>query len=284
MQLGIFAKTFAGTAPRVVMRAAAQAGFAAVQYNMACSGLEPMPASISPETAAAIAAAARSEGLSLAAVSGTYNMIHPNPAVRAEGLKRLEVIAASCRAINTRLVTLCTGSRDPQDQWRHHPENQSVSAWKDLLQSMILAVETAERHDIELGIEPELGNVVNSAAAAAQLIAELASPRLRIVIDAANLFEHENLAAQRRIVADAVNLLSQHIVMAHAKDRAIDGGFVAAGQGVLDYDHYLACLAEAGFRGPLVTHGLSAAEAPEVARFLGQKLAEAGLEPGNDRW
>ncbi len=61
--------------------------------------------------------------------------------------------------------------------------------------------------------------------------------------------------------------------MAHAKDRAPDGSFTTAGKGVIDFPHFIACLRAAGFDGPLVTHGLSAAEAPEVARFLRDLLA-----------
>ena len=61
--------------------------------------------------------------------------------------------------------------------------------------------------------------------------------------------------------------------MAHAKDRAADGSFTAAGQGVIDFAHFIGCLGAAGFDGPLVTHGLSAAEAPGVARFLARLLA-----------
>ena len=282
MQLGIFAKTFEGNTPRQVMQAAVEAGYSAVQYNLACSGLAAMPEAIAPEVSNAVAAAARSEGVAVAAVSGTYNMIHPDRAVREQGHRRLEVIAASCRTMNVRLITLCTGTRDPHDQWRHHPDSQSAAAWNDLLQSMAVAVAIAERHDVELGIEPELANVVNSAAAATRLIADVGSPRLRIVLDAANLFEREGLLVQRRIVADAIGHLSPHITMAHAKDRKPDGGFVAAGQGVLDYAHYLSCLAEAGFKGPLVTHGLSAAEAPVTALFLRRALAAAGLDPSHD--
>ena len=63
--------------------------------------------------------------------------------------------------------------------------------------------------------------------------------------------------------------------MAHAKDRAANGDFVAAGKGVLDYPHYLRALRGAGFDGPLVTHGLTAAEAPEVGAFLRRALAES---------
>jgi sugar phosphate isomerase/epimerase len=273
MQLGIFAKTFDGKTPHAVLAAAGEAGFSCAQYNMACSGLPSMPDAIAPETAADIAAASRATRIGIAAVSGTYNMIHPDRAVREAGHHRLAVLAERCHAMGTRLVTLCTGTRDPHDQWRHHRDNGGAEAWGDLVQSMRVALDIAERHDIDLGIEPELANVVSSAAKARQLIDEIGNARLKIVLDAANLFEREERAEQRRIVAGAVDLLADRIVMAHAKDRDADGRFVAAGRGVLDYAHYLHALRDAGFEGPLITHGLSAEDAPHVARFLSAELA-----------
>jgi sugar phosphate isomerase/epimerase len=179
--------------------------------------------------------------------------------------------------MGTRVVTLCTGTRDPDDQWRAHPDNGRPEAWRDLLASIAAALEIAEAHDIDLGIEPELANVVSSAEAARRLIDEMQSPRLQIVLDAANLFESASIAEQRNIVSRAVDLLADRIVMAHAKDRAADGAFVAAGQGVLDYPHYLAALRRAGFDGPLITHGLSAGEAPGVGAFLRRALSEGGV-------
>jgi sugar phosphate isomerase/epimerase len=65
--------------------------------------------------------------------------------------------------------------------------------------------------------------------------------------------------------------------MAHAKDREPSGAFTTAGRGVLDYPHVAASLRDAGFDGPLVTHGLAAGEAADVARFLTRTLAEAGV-------
>ena len=91
--------------------------------------------------------------------------------------------------MGTRLVTLCTGTRDPADPWRAHPDNGTPEAWRDLTASMETAIAAAEASDVYLGIEPELANVVSSAEAARRLIDEMKSPRLRIVIDAANLFE-----------------------------------------------------------------------------------------------
>ena len=83
-----------------------------------------------------------------------------------------------------------------------------------------------------LGIEPELANVVNSAAAARRLIDEMKSDRLRIVLDPANLAEAGGAAASAAASSrEAVDLLADRIVMAHAKDRAADGGVAHGGQG-----------------------------------------------------
>ncbi len=274
MRLGIFAKTFPGSNPETVLRAASQAGFACVQYNMACSGLPAMPDDIQPAAAEAIARASLHTGIEIAAVSGTYNMIHPDRFVREQGHRRLDMLASRAKAMGTRLITLCTGTRDAQDQWKHHPDNASKEAWRDLLDSMTIALEIAARHDVDLGIEPELANVVNSAARAEQLIKEMQSPRLKIVLDAANLFEQVDIGEQRRIVSSAINGLGPYIAMAHAKDRDAGGSFVTAGKGVLDYSHYVSCLNAAGFDGPLVTHGLAAEEAAGVAGFLRQALSQ----------
>jgi sugar phosphate isomerase/epimerase len=266
MRLGIFAKTFPGTDPLTVMRAARDAGYASVQYNMACSGLPAMPETIDSATAAMVAEAARTTGIDIAAVSGTYNMIHPDPAMRADGLRRLGVLIDACAALGTPMVTLCTGTRDPNDQWKAHPDNQTDEAWADLLTEMGKACAMAEARGIRLGIEPELANVVDSAARARTLIDTLQSPALAIVLDPANLFEVD--PNRDRIIAEAIDLLADRIVMAHAKDRAANGDFVAAGQGVVNFPDFIARLQAAGFDGDLVTHGLTAAEAPGVARYL----------------
>ena len=276
MQLGIFAKTFPGADPDTVLAAVANAGFGVAQYNMACSGLDPLPDAIPTDVTTAIRAASTASGVGIVAVSGTFNMIHPDRTVRADGLRRLGLLIEAAPAMGTRLVTVCTGTRDPGDMWRAHPDNATPEAWRDLVASMATALAMAEANDVDLGIEPELANVVSSAEAARRLIDEIGSPRLKIVLDAANLFEVIPLVEQRDIVSRAVDLLADRIVMAHAKDRAADGAFVAAGQGVLDYPHYIAALRRAGFDGALVTHGLTADEAPAVGAFLRRAFAANG--------
>ena len=278
MRLGIFSKTFDGTDPATVLNAVVRAGYTAAQYNMACSGLPAMPDEIGSGVAQGVALAAKENGVEITAVSGTYNMIHPDVKIREAGHARLETLAKACAGLGTPLITLCTGTRDPKDQWHEHPDNSTPEAWRDLLKSMEAAIAIADTYDVYLGIEPELANVVNSAKRARQLIDQLGSSRLWIVLDPANLFEVATLEEQRSTVAAAIDLLADRIAMGHAKDRYADGKFATAGTGVLDYPYYLSRLKSVGFDGPLITHGLAAAEAPGVATFLKRVLRESGIQ------
>jgi sugar phosphate isomerase/epimerase len=273
MQLGIFAKTFPGNDAATVLKAVRDAGYSCTQFNMACVGLPSMPDDIADAVIAAIAAAAGDSRVTLSALSATYNMIHPDRAVRDAGMHRLRVVAQAARALKIPLVTLCTGTRDPDDQWRHHPDNALADAWADLRTEMARALAIAEADGVDLGIEPEQANVVTSARDARRLIDEMGSRRVKIILDPANLFEQATPDEARRIVAEAVDAADGAIAMAHAKDRRPDGRFATVGEGVVDFPDFLARLQAAGFDGPLVTHGLTAAEAPRVAAYLAGLVA-----------
>lgn len=270
MQLGIFAKTFAGTDPALVLRAAKVAGYDCVQFNLACAGLPALPEVIADEATviARIAAAGRQEGVALMALSGTYNMAHPDPVRRRAGMKGLETVIRVAAGAGIGLVTLCTGTRHPTDQWAHDPGNADPTAWADMAAEIALALDLAEAHKVDLGIEPEQANIVTSTADARRLITEMGSSRLKIVFDPANLFERASRAEAREIIARSIAPAAGSIAMVHAKDRHADGRFAKAGQGVVDFADLLAQVRATGFDGPLVTHGLEAEEAPAVAQFL----------------
>jgi sugar phosphate isomerase/epimerase len=272
MQLGIFAKTFDRPTVEQVFDAVRTHGLDCVQFNMACAGLPPLPDAIEPSLIAHISTAATRSGVGIAAVSGTYNMIHPDREVRQEGLRRLRVLASACKGMGTSVITLCTGSRDADNMWRWHPENASPQAWSDLLSAMEAALRIAEEENVTLAFEPERANVVDSAAKGHALLAAMQSPRLKVIIDPANLIVSANRHKMRQVLDEAFDLLGEHIILAHAKDRGEDDTFRAAGEGILDYDHYMHLLRAIAFEGPLILHGLSEAQVDAALRFVRSKL------------
>ena len=276
MRIGIFAKTFVRPTLVETLDAVLSSGLDCVQFNMACAGLPSMPDKITPEEAERIKQAHESRGLAMAAVSGTFNMIHPDLVQRAEGIRRLAILAGACRNLGTQVITLCTGTRDPENMWRRHPDNDSAQAWEDLRCSMAEALEIAERNNVILAIEPEIANVIDSAAKGRKLLDKMKSPRLKIVMDGANLFHRGELARMDEILREAFALLGRDLILAHAKDLDRDGeaGNKAAGTGVLNYDLYLQLLQQVEYSGPLVLHGLEESEVPFSVEFLKGKLAQ----------
>lgn len=280
MTLGIFTKTF----PRPTLEASLDAirshRIGCVQFNMSTAGLESLPRRIEGKLCDRIRDAMAARGMGMAAVSGTFNMSHPDPNQRCQGLERLGVLAAACRRMGTSVVALCTGTRDAADMWRYHEENRSRAAWSDLLDTMKRAVEIAEEADVTLAFEPEVSNVVDSAEKGRRLLDEVHSHRLKVVMDGANLFHSGQLRHMDTVLREAFALLGRDVALAHAKDLNEDGqaGHEAAGFGALDYGLYLRLLHESGFSGPVILHGLSEQQVPQSLAFMREKMANLPTE------
>jgi len=280
MNIGIFAKTFERSTLEDNLRAVKEHGIRAVQYNMSCAGLPPMSERIDHETVKRIRTAADSEGITIAAVSGTCNMAHPDAGVRQVGIDRLRGLASICSLLGTSIITLCTGTRDVNNMWRKHPDNHLPEAWRDLVVSMEQALDIADEYDVTLAFEPEPSNVVDSAGKGCQLIREMQSPRLKVVFDAANLLSNVSLSdgvtrQQEDVLNEAFDLLGEQIALAHAKDVTAGSTkeFVSAGQGTLSYALYVKLLRQVDFRGYLILHGLKECEVDDSVAFLREKLS-----------
>ena len=272
MQLGVFAKTFTGTDPLTVLSASRAAGFETVQYNMSCSGIGALPGMISDAAATSIGDATQETGVGIAAISATYNMIDPDRERLAAGRRAFLAICGQARAMGSDLVTVCSGSRHPHDKWRYHPSNEDPQSWIEMCREFEIISECAARHDLLLGVEPEPANIVRNADKAAQLLADFPGSPIRIILDPANIIEDVAPERQRDVIDHALNLLGDHIILAHAKDRSADGMVAPAGRGTVDWAHFLRGLMAVGFDGALVAHGMTAIEAPAVAGFLSGHL------------
>jgi sugar phosphate isomerase/epimerase len=275
VQIGILLGTYGRPTLEARLDAAKAHGLECVQLSMDCAGQPPMPDQIAPELIDRIRREAAARGIAIVSLQGTFNMCHPDAEHRRTGLRRLRVLASSCQRLGASKIHICTGTRDRENMWRRHADNDSPEAWRDMAACVGEAAEIAKQTGVVLAFEPEVNNVVDSAKKARRLLDEIRSPHLKVTMDAANLFHAGELARMGEVLDQSFALVGKDIVLAHAKDLSRDGdaGHEAAGHGKLDYDRYLRLLDAYGFRGPLLLHGLSESQVPGCVAFLREKLA-----------
>jgi len=260
MELGIFETVLTRPTLAETLDAVKAAGFSTIQFDFATVGLSSMPTEIPASVTSDIRREADARGITIAAVGGTYNMIHPDQRVRAGGMASLRAIAASCATIGTSIITLSTGTRDATNMWRRHPDNDTPDAWNDLLAAMTSALLIAEEFEVILAFEPEPANVASSPAKAMQLLDEIPHPRLKICFDAANIAASDLTRDPAVVIDEAFALFGNEIMMAHGKDITAEGEFCAAGSGIVPWPRCVRRFAEVGYAGPLVLHSLKERE------------------------
>lgn len=262
MQVGIMSGLFRRPTLGAALDAVLAHDIRQVQFNMSSTGLSgPLAEKIRLATPQ-VRAEMDKRGIAIAALAGQANMVHPHPATRQQGIDRVELLISACQGMGTSVLATCTGSRDPDNMWRNHPDNSSDETWRILCASLEQLLPHAEAHGVTLAFEPEVCQVASSAAKSRRLIDTLASPNLKVVMDAANIFGPGDLARMREVLDTAFELLAEHIAIAHAKDLDADGdsGHLAAGTGKLDYQHYVSLLCGLNFDVPVILHGLSEAQ------------------------
>ena len=244
-----------------------------VHFNFIGTGLEPLPAVLTAEQCQAIRVAFTRHGLAMCGLSGTFNAIHPDTALRAELTRRVCLLIERCQDLGAPIVSLCTGTRNPHNMWTGDAANHDQSALDDLCSTLETLLNAATQHKVYLGIEPEPANVIHTAGRARQLLDHFRSPYLKIILDAANLFHDDDVSRMRLVFDEAFELLGSDIVMAHAKEipRRSDGDR-APGQGLIDWKYFLTKLIASGFQGVLVLHNLEESSVAGGVAYLNQLL------------
>jgi sugar phosphate isomerase/epimerase len=274
IELGVFARVFpAGTAAEVgaAIRAAS---FTVTQLNLSALGRATLDTSLTAGDARQISGDFTAAGVRIWGLSGTFNAVHPDRQTRAAATEACRQVIARAPDIGAEVVTVCTGTRDPENMWRAHPDNDTPAAWSDLRATLDALVPAAGEANVRLGVEPEPGNVVRDVDAAHRLLTELGDDarHLAIVLDPANLLEVATLGRQRQILERAFDLLGPHVATVHAKDVVVEG-YAAPGVGGMDYDLVMRLHAGLPHPVPVIAQDLRANDAVRVHRFLADHAA-----------
>jgi sugar phosphate isomerase/epimerase len=281
IELGVFARVFPPGPPGKVAGSISAAGFTATQLNLVAIGRPSLDPTLTAGDAAAISAAFEAEGVRIWAISGTFNAIHPDRITRESGINACSVNIAAAGAMGAEIVTLCTGTRDPDSNWRAHPDNVTPAAWRDLRTTLDALMPVAIDAGVRLGIEPEPGNVIRDTGDAVRLFEQLGADagNLAVVLDPANLLTVSTLAQQRQIISEAFDLLGDRVAGVHAKD-VVASGYAAPGAGGMDYELVMRLHASLPHAVPVIAQDLTADDASRVAAFLAQHAAGVAARTG----
>ena len=274
MEIGVFSRTYETDDLQETFSRMTHDGIYHTQFNFSNVGLQSLPEEIDDSTLEMIHTASNRFHVNIDVLTGTFNMIDPDESARARGIKQFSLQCRAARELGIPIVTLCTGSKNPESKWKWHDDNLKESSWTDLMNTTSQIIQVAEDNHIILGVETEASNIINTPERARKYLDEVGSPNLKIIMDGANLFHADQVQKMRDVLDNAFDLLGKDIVTAHATDLIFDGKveFVAVGQGILDFPYYIMLLKKYGYNGPLTMHGLSERQIPESYRYLKRLL------------
>ncbi len=206
MKIGLLSKVFTRSSLEEVLDAIAEAELECMQFNLESAGLIPMPDEIPAGLPSRVRDAAAERGIGIASIQGTFNMSHPDAEFRRAGLQRLRAILSSCAEFGTSVVAICIGTRNRENMWGHHSDNNTPEAWRDMTSCIGEALRMAADAGVTLAMEPEVTNIVDSAAKARRLMDEMNSPHLKVTMDGANLFHAGELPRMAEVLDAAFHL------------------------------------------------------------------------------
>ncbi len=282
MELGFFSPEISGDNAEEVFRKARAYGFTEVQYDFITSHREEMPESFFPGELEQVKSAAERCGIRITAVNGTFNMVDSDDQRLAEYIRRFGKICEAARFFGAKIVTLCTGSKNPAGMWRYSPETAKEEVFSELLRTTRRIMPLAAEYGLVFGVETEASNVIFTAERNRRFLDEIADPHLKVIMDCANLFPSGTAKKENvdETINQAFSLLGKDVVLAHGKDIAESGtvSFASPGMGIVNYELFFERLREIGYQGGLILHGIHAAEDFDPCiRIIREKLAKAGI-------
>ena len=199
LALGIMTRHVERDSLAEVAAAIAGYGLTAVQLTLESAGLEPIPARLDRSTAQRIGTTLRDAGLTVAAVSGTFNVLDPDRARRRDYLDRFARLCDALPWLGASVVTTCTGTRDPHSMWAPAScQRRAGGLGRASRADGHTMVGMAARAGVTMAFEPETANVASSPAKAQRLLETINSPHLGITLDPANFFRPADLPRMRR--------------------------------------------------------------------------------------
>lgn len=153
---------------------------------------------------------------------GCYlNLCSPDLAAHERTLANYRAHLRFGRKIGALMVGTETGA--PNTGYQTCPACRTEESLRLFIERVQPVVRWAEEEGMCFAIEPVTRHIVCNAERCQRVLAEVDSPNLRVILDAVNLLDRENVAQAPAVVADAIARLGEQTALLHIKDYLPDG-------------------------------------------------------------
>ena len=184
-------------------------------------------------------------GLDIAVLGCYLNLANPNPEKLKEIQHKYEANIRFASVLGAGVVGTETGA--PNEEYKYEPACRSKEALESFIRGLEPVVAYAESAGVTVAIEPVAKHIVYDEKRAREVLKAIASPNLRIILDAVNLLDMDNYLNQKDVVKRAIDELHEEIAVVHIKDFIVENESlvsIGAGNGRMDYDELLTFIAK----------------------------------------
>lgn len=215
-----------------------------------------------------IAGAYRAAGIAIHSMGVYTNLIHPDAAERKANLAYFEAMMRVGGHMGVRTFITEAGHHHAEGPEPHHFKED---VWKTMVGTAKQLAQMADGFDATVLVEPYFQGFFASAKRTRVFLEEVGSPRIRALLDPANLLEVNDLEEMFGQLAPWIDCL-------HAKDRKlhVQRG-VPAGSGDIDYPRFVALTAKHTPKAPLILEYVGSKNCDQAITHLRTTLREAGL-------
>ena len=214
----------------------------------------------------------RAEGIAIHSIGIYTNLIHPDPAERKANLAYFEGMMKIGGDMGVRVFITESGHYHPKGPDPEPTYYFREKVWAQMVTTAKHLAEMAERHDATVLAEPFHDGFFASAKRTRVFLEEVDSPRIRALLDPANLIELNDLD-------EMFDQLGPWIDCLHAKDRKLHVRHgVPAGQGDLDYEKFVTLAAKRTPKAPMVMEYVEGHDYKQALSHLQGAMRRAGVK------
>ena len=188
------------------------------------------------------------------------------------------------RSLRAHNVLIRTGSLNPSGSYDPTPENHEPGSLEMLINTLTRIAEKADKEGVTVVVETHALTIMGSPEINKQVIDEVGSAQLRVVMDFVNHFQSlEQVYNSTERLNHIFEVMGSISTVAHIKDISLAPGFVlhmneeVPGSGVLDLVTALRCWEELHPGGYMLVEHLPEEKIPIAVQNVRQIAAKAGV-------